>query len=321
MRILVTGKDGQLGRAFQKEFDCLFGGQNLAIQVRYIGRQDCDLSDLNVLRKILNDFQPNLIINTAAYTAVDKAELDYELAFSINALAPELMAKYAVTHNISLIHYSTDYVFDGEGSDFYSEDRAVRPLGVYGKSKAEGERLIIDAFSKSNNANAHYVIFRTSWVYGDGANFIRTILRLAKDRPELKVINDQFGVPTSAQWLAALSIDFLFDLSLGKNGSLRDLPSGIYHAVPAGETTWHGLACEVVKIARASGLSLMLEVADIKAIPATEYPLPAPRPMNSRMSTQKLQKTLKDLGAVSKFPVWNELVRDYVSELVKKQLN
>ena len=320
MRILVTGKDGQLGRAFQKEFDCLFGSQNFAIKVRYIGRQDCDLSDLNVLRKILNDFQPNLIINTAAYTAVDKAELDYELAFSINALAPELMAKYAVTHNISLIHYSTDYVFDGEGSDFYSEDRAVRPLGVYGKSKAEGERLIIDAFSKSNNANAHYVIFRTSWVYGDGANFIRTILRLAKDRPELKVINDQFGVPTSAQWLAALSIDFLFDLSLGKNGSLRDLPSGIYHAVPAGETTWHGLACEVVKIARASGLSLMLEVADIKAIPATEYPLPAPRPMNSRMSTQKLQKTLKDLGAVSKFPVWNELVRDYVSELVKKQL-
>ena len=321
MRILVTGKDGQLGRAFQKEFDCLFGSQNFAIKVRYIGRQDCDLSDLNVLRKILNDFQPNLIINTAAYTAVDKAELDYELAFSINALAPELMAKYAVTHNISLIHYSTDYVFDGEGSDFYSEDRAVRPLGVYGKSKAEGERLIIDAFSKSNNANAHYVIFRTSWVYGDGANFIRTILRLAKDRPELKVINDQFGVPTSAQWLAGLSIDFLFDLSLGKNGSLRDLPFGIYHAVPAGETTWHGLACEVVKIARASGLSLMLEVADIKAIPATEYPLPAPRPMNSRMSTQKLQKTLKDLGAVSKFPVWNELVRDYVSELVKKQLN
>ena len=318
MRILVTGKDGQLGRAFQKEFDCLFGGQNLAIQVRYIGRQDCDLSDLNVLRKILNDFQPNLIINTAAYTAVDKAELDYELAFSINALAPELMAKYAVTHNISLIHYSTDYVFDGEGPDFYSEDRAVRPLGIYGKSKAEGERLIIDAFSKSNNANAHYVIFRTSWVYGDGANFIRTILRLAKDRPELKVINDQFGVPTSAQWLAALSIDFLFDLSLGKNGSLRDLPSGIYHAVPAGETTWHGLACEVVKIARASGLSLMLEVADIKAIPTTEYPLPAPRPMNSRMSTQKLQKALKDLGAVSKFPVWDELVREYVSELAKK---
>ena len=321
MRILVTGKDGQLGRAFQKEFDCLFGSQNFAIKVRYIGRQDCDLSDLNVLRKILNDFQPNLIINTAAYTAVDKAELEYELAFAINALAPELMAKYAVTHNVSLMHYSTDYVFDGEGSDFYSEDRAVRPLGVYGKSKAEGERLIIDAFSKSNNANARFVIFRTSWVYGEGGNFIRTILRLAKDRSELKVIADQFGVPTSADWLAVLSTDFLFDLSADSQILLRDFPSGIYHAVPAGETTWHGLACEAVKIARESGLSLATEVADIKAIPATEYSLPAPRPMNSRMSTQKLQKTLKDLGTVSKFPVWNELVRDYVSELVKKQLN
>ena len=321
MRILVTGKDGQLGRAFQKEFDCLFGSQNFAIQVRYIGRQECDLSDLNVLRKILNDFQPNLIINTAAYTAVDKAELEYELAFAINALAPELMAKYAVTHNVSLMHYSTDYVFDGEGSDFYSEDRAVRPLGVYGKSKAKGECLIVDAFSQSNNADTRYAIFRTSWVYGEGGNFIRTILRLAKDRSELKVIADQFGVPTSADWLAALSADFLFDLSADSQILLRDFPSGIYHAVPAGETTWHGLACEAVKIARESGLSLAIEVADIKAIPATEYSLPAPRPMNSRMSTQKLQKTLKDLGAVSKFPVWNELVRDYVSELVKKQLN
>ena len=321
MRILVTGKDGQLGRAFQKEFDCLFGSQNFAIQVRYIGRQECDLSDLNVLRKILNDFQPNLIINTAAYTAVDKAELEYELAFAINALAPELMAKYAVTHNVSLMHYSTDYVFDGEGSDFYSEDRAVRPLGVYGKSKAKGECLIVDAFSQSNNADTRYAIFRTSWVYGEGGNFIRTILRLAKDRSELKVIADQFGVPTSADWLAALSADFLFGLSADSQILLRDFPSGIYHAVPAGETTWHGLACEAVKIARESGLSLATDVADIKAIPATEYSLPAPRPMNSRMSTQKLQKTLKDLGAVSKFPVWNELVRDYVSELVKKQLN
>ena len=234
---------------------------------------------------------------------------------------PEVLAKYAVTHNASLMHYSTDYVFDGEGSDFYSEDRAVRPLGVYGKSKAEGERLIVDAFTQANNANACFAIFRTSWVYGEGGNFIRTILRLAKDRSELKVIADQFGVPTSADWLAALSADFLFDLSADSQTLLRDFPSGIYHAVPAGETTWHGVACEAVKIARASGLSLATDVADIKAIPATEYSLPAPRPMNSRMSTQKLQKTLQDLGAVSKFPVWNELVRDYVSELVKKQLN
>ena len=170
MKILVTGKDGQLGRAFQKEFHCLFGSQNLAVQVYCIGRQECDLSDLHALEKLLNDFQPNLIINTAAYTAVDKAEQEHDLAFTINALVPEVLAKYAVTHNASLIHYSTDYVFDGEGSDFYLEDRAVRPLGIYGKSKAEGERLIVDAFSKSNNANAHYAIFRASWVYGEGGN-------------------------------------------------------------------------------------------------------------------------------------------------------
>ena len=324
MRILVTGKDGQVGRAFQKEFDCLFGSQNFAIQVRYIGRQECDLSDLNVLRKILNDFQPNLIINTAAYTAVDKAELEYELAFAINALAPELMAKYAVTHNVSLMHYSTDYVFDGEGSDFYSEDRAVRPLGVYGKSKAEGERLIIDAFSKSNNANAHYVIFRTSWVYGDGANFIRTILRLAKDRPELKVINDQFGVPTSAQWLATLSSYFLLDLSPEGNISLRDFQSGIYHAVPAGETSWHGLACETVRVATEAGYPLSLATAGIKSIPAVEYPLPAPRPMNSRLSTIKLAAELERLGLMSKLAdsnnalnqLWSESVCAYVKNIV-----
>jgi dTDP-4-dehydrorhamnose reductase len=323
MKVLVTGKDGQLGRAFQKGLQTLFQNKYSKVDIRYIGRQDCDLADLSALENILHEFQPSLIINAAAYTAVDKAEQEQEqdLVFAINTVVPEFLAKYAVTHNSSLMHYSTDYVFDGEGSNFYSEDRAVRPLGVYGKSKAEGERLIVNAFTQSNNGNARFVIFRTSWVYGEGGNFIRTILRLAKDRSELKVIADQFGVPTSADWLAALSTDFLFDLSADSQVLLRDFPSGIYHAVPAGETTWHGLACEAVKIARESGLSLATEVADIKAISATEHPLPAARPMNSRMSTQKLQKTLKDLGAVSKFPVWNELVRDYVSELVKKRLN
>ena len=324
MKILVTGKDGQLGRAFQKEFQRLFQDKHFEVDIRYIGRQDCDLVDLSALENILNGFQPSVIINTAAYTAVDKAEQEIDLAFAINASVLGLLARYAVSNGAYLLHYSTDYVFDGQGSYCYAEDHPVAPLGVYGKSKAEGERLMLEAFTGMKSAQtpkAHYAIFRTSWVYGDGANFIRTILRLAKDRSELKVIADQFGAPTSADWLAALSADFLFDLSVDSQILLRDFPSGIYHAVPAGETTWHGLACEAVKIARESGLSLAIEVADIKAIPATEYSLPAPRPMNSRMSTQKLQKTLQDLGAVSKFPVWNELVRDYVSELVKKQLN
>ena len=321
MKILVTGKDGQLGRAFQKEFQRLFQNKHSKVDIRYIGRQDCNLADLSALENILHEFQPSLIINAAAYTAVDKAEQEDDLVFAINAAVAGLLARYAASNGTYLLHYSTDYVFDGEGSDFYTENHPTAPLGVYGKSKAEGERLILQAFSKIKGPQAHYAIFRTSWVYGEGGNFIRTILRLAKDRRELKVIADQFGVPTSADWLAALSADFLFDLSADSQTLLRDFPSGIYHAVPAGETTWHGVACEAVKIARASGLSLATDVADIKAIPATEYPLPAPRPMNSRMSTQKLEKTLKDLGAVSKFPVWNELVRDYVSELVKKQLN
>jgi dTDP-4-dehydrorhamnose reductase len=294
-----------------------------SLDIQYIGRRECDLADLSALQNILTEYQPNVIINAAAYTAVDKAEQEIDQAFMMNAAVPELLAKYAASHGAYLLHYSTDYVFDGQGDTFYAEDHPIGPLGSYAKSKAEGEFLIAQTFSNSRGSQvlkSHYAIFRTSWVYGDGANFIRTILRLAKDRSELKVIADQFGVPTSAEWLAALSADFLFDTSTGSGILLRDFQSGIYHAVPAGETSWHGLACEVVKVARVSGLSLALGVADIKAIPASEYPLPAPRPMNSRMATQKLQKALADFGLVSQFPQWDQFVRIYVADLVKNQL-
>ena len=305
MKILVTGKDGQLGKAFQTEL-----GKFPQAEIRYLGRHDCDLADLDTLESILELFAPRIILNAAAYTAVDRAEQEEELAFAINADAPALMARYCANHGASFLHYSTDYVFDGSGSDFYLEDHPVNPLGIYGKSKAAGESGVTEAFLGVTNPHARYAIFRTSWVYGEGANFIRTILRLAKDRNELKVIVDQFGVPTSAQWLAALSIQF----------ALQDFPSGIYHAVPQGETTWYGLACAVVQQAQLSGVNLLLERDHIRAIPAAEYPLPAPRPMNSRMSTQKLQKALDNLGLVSKFPQWDELVRAYVSELAKNQL-
>ena len=183
--------------------------------------------------------------------------------------------------------------------------------------------MISEVFASSRGpqvSKSHYAIFRVSWLYGDGDNFIRTILRLAQDRSELKVIADQFGVPTSTEWLVALSADFLFDMSRAANIVLRDFPSGIYHAVPAGQTTWYGLACLAVETAKASGRNLLLEVANIHAIPASEYPLPAPRPMNSRMSTQKLQKALADFGLVSQFPQWDQLVQIYVADLVKNQL-
>ena len=322
MKVLVTGKDGQLGRAFQKGLKTLFQNKHSEVDIRYIGRQDCDLADLIALENILKAFQPSVIINAAAYTAVDKAEQEIDLAFTINASVPGLLAKYAASNDAYLLHYSTDYVFDGNGSAFYTEDHPIAPLGAYGKSKAEGERLILEAFSSIKGSQVpkpHYVIFRTSWVYGDGANFIRTILRLAKDRPELKVIVDQFGVPTSAEWLGALSANFLFDLSVDSSIALRDFPSGIYHAVPAGETTWHNLACTAVEIAKAAGADLLLEVANIKPIPTTEYPLPAPRPMNSRMSTLKLRQTLEVLGIESQFPEWDQLIREYISKLAKNQ--
>jgi len=320
MKILVTGKDGQLGKAFQKEFDHFFEKTSSDVVVHYIGRQECDLADLSALEKMLQDFEPNVIINAAAFTAVDKAEQEIDLAFVINAVVPGLLARYAVTHGATLLHYSTDYVFNGAGSDFYSEDRPVSPLGVYGKSKAEGEELIINAFSKSANTNARYAIFRTSWVYGEGRNFIRTILRLAKERSELKVIADQFGVPTSAQWLANLSGFFLLDLSQAGNVSIRKFHSGIYHAVPSGETTWYGLAYEVVRYATELGKNLAIGPNEIKPIPAIQYPLPAPRPMNSRLSTAKLAAELERLGLMSKLTdssnalnqPWDENVRAYI---------
>ena len=192
------------------------------------------------------------------------------------------------------------------------------PLGVYGKSKAAGEVAIAQAFAASPpGSTGQYAIFRTSWVYGDGGNFICTILRLAKDRDELKVIEDQYGVPTSAQWLAQVSLGLVIDAK----GRLSAFPSGIYHAVPAGETSWYGLACWAVQAALDAGVSLKAPPHAIKPIPAVEYPLPAPRPINSRMSTDKLRKVLENQGDMSKLELlnqpWDGAVRSYVYHLAK----
>ena len=316
MNILIFGKDGQLGKAFRAFIDTANLSQDH--QIQYVGRDDCDLSQVEKINTLLSAAKPDLIINAAAYTAVDKAETEVELANAINARAPEVMAQYAAAHGATLLHYSTDYVFDGSKAGFYTEDDVRNPLGAYGKSKAAGEEAIEKAFS--NTTQGQYAIFRTSWVYGAGGNFIRTILRLAKERDELKVIQDQLGVPTSADWLAKLSLD----LALNQSGELREFDSGIFHAVPPGETNWHALACLAVEAASDAGISLKSASDAIKPIKAVEYPLPAPRPMNSRMATDKLRQAIEASGDVSKLQQWNKPWSDdvwaYVQQLAKDGL-
>lgn len=314
MNILVFGKDGQLGKALKTIFDAIPPSSKL--NVKYIGRSECDLTDENALKRVLASCGANFIINASAYTAVDKAEAEQELAFAVNARAPELMAQYAAEHGATFFHYSTDYVFDGSKAGFYLEEDQRNPLGIYGKSKAAGEIAIEKAFI---NSKGQYAIFRTSWVYGEGGNFIRTILRLAKDREELKIIHDQYGVPTSAHWLAGTTLELALD-----DDQIRQFNSGIYHAVPSGEITWYGLACLVVGTALKAGVSLKVKPELIKPILAVEYPLPAPRPMNSRMNTDKLRKAIARDSDVSKLQQWNGSwsagVEAYVQALAKDGL-
>jgi dTDP-4-dehydrorhamnose reductase len=327
VNILVFGKDGQLGKAFNVLLDQLSASANA--QVTYLGRSECDLSqEANVIAQ-LNTLKPDLIINASAYTAVDKAETESDLAYAVNAKAPELMARYAAENDATFLHYSTDYVFDGSKQGFYIESDVRNPLGVYGKSKAAGEEAIERVFEKAfvSASKGQFAIFRTSWVYGDGGNFIRTMLRLAKEREELKVIHDQHGVPTSADWLAQISLDLALDTQL----QLKQFPSGIYHAVPAGETTWHGLASFAVQAALNVGIQLKATPEAIKPILAVEYPLPAPRPMNSRMDSTKLRSALQKgflndgnsyngEGHIPHFPAWDGMVQEYVFRLASKGL-
>ena len=221
---------------------------------------------------------------------------------------------------MALLFYTTQLImfFDGSKKSFYVECDPRNPLSIYGKSKATGEEAIANIFA--NSVHGQYAIFRTSWVYGDGNNFIRTILRLAKEREELKVINDQYGVPTSAEWLAQVSLNLALDQQL----NLRKFSSGIYHAVPGGETTWYGLARFAAQAAIDAGVILKMGPEAIKPIPAVEYPLPAPRPMNSRMDVAKLHLALEHIGDMSKLQhckqVWGDEVKAYVAQLAKDGL-
>jgi dTDP-4-dehydrorhamnose reductase len=330
--IVVFGRDGQVGRALQV---CL---KDLKTSVVFLGRSDCDLSNEVSIRDVLNRYQPQVIINAAAYTAVDKAESadQRKLAFAINAMAPKIMAQYAagVAHGI-LVHYSTDYVFADTKKCAYLETDTVGPvdqLCVYGQSKLAGELAVKEAFDlnvsiASGNLSdgldsldlsdadqqpsvSRYFILRTSWVYGEGGNFIRMMLRLASERDQLKVVADQVGAPTSAQWLAEIGVQMA--------GSR--LESGIYHAVPDGEVSWHGLAVFSIETAAGYGEGIELMSENILPIPATDYPVPAARPYNSRLSNQKLKKALSEMAFTGQYPHWRDQVEKYVKQVVEESL-
>ncbi len=324
--IVVFGKDGQVGKALQT---CL---KDLKVSAIFLGRSDCDLSSESSINEVLNRYQPKVIINAAAYTAVDKAEDDAErdVVFAINTKAPGLMARYITNvSNGILVHYSTDYVFADTKQTAYLESDATGPvdnLCVYGQSKLAGEQAIKEAFNMvhdSSHASGHgahhlsykdkfprYFIVRTSWVYGDGGNFIRTILRLAGERDQLKVVADQVGAPTSAQWLAQVGVQIA--------GSR--IESGIYHAVPDGDVSWYALAVFAIETAASYGEGIELKSENILPIPATDYPVPAARPYNSRLSNQKLKKALSEMAFTGQYPHWRDQVEKYVKQVVEESL-
>lgn len=271
MKILVTGKNGQVGHELLRSLASL--GEVVATDV-----EECDLTDSAAIISLVEKLKPSLIVNAAAYTAVDKAEVEPETAYAINSRAPKVLAAQANLLHIPIIHYSTDYVFDGTKDGFYDEADLANPQSIYGKSKWQGEKNI--------RAMCHqHVILRTSWVFGvHGSNFLKTILKLAQEREELKIVADQFGAPTSARLLADSTAVIAQALLNGEKGKY-----GTYHLVAHGETTWHGYASKVVKLAHQLGAKIKLQANDVKPIGTESYPLPAPRPKNSRLSTEKIE--------------------------------
>jgi dTDP-4-dehydrorhamnose reductase len=274
--LLVTGANGQVGFELRRSLAPL--GRVVALD-----RAGCDLSNAAQLREIVASLRPDVIVNAAAYTAVDKAETDAGTAHAINGIAPGVLAEQARALGSLLVHYSTDYVFDGRKSGAYVETDAVDPQSVYGKSKLAGEQAIA-----ASGATA--LVLRTCWVAGaHGGNFAKTMLKLGRERDALRVIADQFGAPTTAALIADVTAQIVARHWL--NGARERFPGGVYHLAAAGETSWHGYATEVLRTAAARGVELKADPAHIEAIPATAYPLPAPRPSNSRLNTDKLRET------------------------------
>jgi len=273
MRLLLLGCTGQVGWELQRALQPL--GQVTALDFDTTPR--ADFTQLDALGTLVRTMRPDVIVNSAAHTAVDKAESEPVLARTINAAAPAVLAREAAAIGALLVHYSTDYVFDGSGDEPRAEEAPTGPLSVYGQTKLEGEQLI-------RASGCQHVILRTSWVYAArGGNFARTMLRLAAERERLTVIDDQVGAPTGA--------DLLADITAHAIRALKLQPSlaGTYHAVAGGATSWHGYARHVIEWARAHGRPILVPPDAIVAVPTSAFPTPARRPLNSRLATDKLK--------------------------------
>ncbi len=271
MNILLLGANGQVGWELQRSL-ALLGN------LRAADRSQADLEHPDRLMVLVDQVQPDVIVNAAAHTAVDRADSEPDRAHAINAEAPGLLAQLAAERGAWLVHYSTDYVFDGSGTRPWTEDDATGPLSVYGRTKLAGEEAI-------RASGARHLIFRTSWVYASrGNNFARTMLRLAAERETLRVIDDQIGAPTGADLIADVTAHAL-------RQAMAQGITGTFHLAPAGQTSWHGYAQFVFEAARGLKPETPLKVQTVEAIPTTAYPTPAQRPLNSRLDTTRLQAT------------------------------
>ncbi len=297
MKILLLGKNGQVGWELQRALAPL--GEVVALDRHSAGHLRADFAEPESLAAVVRAVAPNIIVNAVAHTAVDKAESEPALAQAVNATAPAVLAREAQVLGAWLLHYSTDYVFDGRGSTPWDEGSPTGPLSVYGRTKLEGENAI-------RASGCRHLLLRTSWVYATrGNNFAKTMLRLAKERERLTVIDDQTGAPTGADLLADVAAHML------RTAMQTAQVQGTYHVAAEGETTWHGYARHVIEFARALGQPITVPAGAIEAVPTSAFPTPARRPGNSRMNTHKLRATFG-----LSLPPWQSGVERMLTEVL-----
>lgn len=294
--ILLFGANGQLGFELRRQLDRVG-------TLDALGRIDADFTDLQGLRMVVRRTKPDIIINAAAYTSVDVAESEPDLAATINTKAPAVLAEEAASIGACMVHFSTDYVFSGLGSKPYTEQEEAQPLSIYGKTKLHGELAVAQLCPRC-------LVFRTSWVFGShGNNFLKTILRLAHEQSNLRVVNDQVGSPTSAELIASRVVHVL---STMRGVSAGDARWGVYHLTAGGKTTWYGYAKYAIEQAIAEGIKLKVSTNGVTAVSSADYPQTAVRPKNSVLDTAKIRSTFN-----IELPDWKEGVNQVLHELLE----